>query len=122
MTSHHHGHSTDDGTQEPAAEKKLATILEHWIKHNESHVHAYREWAQKASALSMHDVGSRIGEAADLTLAVEPQVRGSPPARPRTGLSRACARQSGGVAFGGHYHTTPEKPVNWSNLGFIFRP
>jgi hypothetical protein len=66
---HHHGHSTDDETQEPAAEKKLAMILEHWIKHNESHVHAYREWAQKASALSMHDVSLRIEEAADLTLA-----------------------------------------------------
>jgi len=67
--SHQHDHSPDDGGQEPAAEKKLAMILEHWIKHNENHAQAYREWAQKASALSMHDVGSRIQEAADLTLA-----------------------------------------------------
>jgi dTDP-D-glucose 4,6-dehydratase len=66
---HHHGHSTDDETQEPAAEKKLAVILGHWIKHNQSHVHAYRDWAQIASERSMHDVRARIEEAAELTLA-----------------------------------------------------
>jgi hypothetical protein len=65
----HHGHATQDASREPAADQKLAVILEHWIKHNESHVSAYREWAQKASELSMHDAGARIDEAADLTLA-----------------------------------------------------
>ena len=65
---HHHDHPPDDAGREPTAESKLATILEHWIKHNESHAQAYQEWAQKASALSMHDVCARIGEAAELTL------------------------------------------------------
>jgi hypothetical protein len=66
----HHGHSPDNHGQELSVEKKLAAILEHWIKHNESHAQAYREWAQKASALAMPDVGARIEEAVDLTLAV----------------------------------------------------
>jgi hypothetical protein len=66
---HHHDHSTRAGGREPAADQKLAMILEHWIKHNESHVSAYREWAQKAAELSLHDAGARIDEAADLTLA-----------------------------------------------------
>jgi hypothetical protein len=66
----HHDHSPDNHCQELPVEKKLAAILEHWIKHNESHAQAYREWAQKASALAMPDVSARIEEALELTLAV----------------------------------------------------
>ena len=67
---HPHDRSTDDAGREPSAEKKLATILTHWITHNENHAQAYREWAHKASELSMPAVRARIEEAVDLTLAV----------------------------------------------------
>lgn len=74
---HHHPHphdrSTDGADGELSAEKKLAAILAHWITHNENHAQAYREWAHKASELSMPAVRSRIEEAIDLTLAANRQ-------------------------------------------------
>jgi hypothetical protein len=66
----HHGHSPGHHGQELSVEKKLAAILEHWIRHNESHANGYREWAQKAAALALPDVRARIEEALELTLAV----------------------------------------------------
>lgn len=32
---------------EPMELEKLRHLLEHWIKHNESHTLKYREWAEK---------------------------------------------------------------------------
>lgn len=70
---HHHHHPHDpsggDAGREPSVKEKLATILVHWITHNESHAQAYREWALKASELSMPAVRARIEEAVELTLA-----------------------------------------------------
>jgi hypothetical protein len=65
---HHHDHPHTDTVREVAIDQKLAMLLEHWIKHNETHAQTYREWAQKAVALGMHDVRARIEEAVVLTL------------------------------------------------------
>jgi nickel/cobalt transporter (NicO) family protein len=65
---HPHDHPHNDAGNELTFEKKLGTILEHWIRHNESHARAYQEWAQKASMRLMHDVHARIEEAVVLTM------------------------------------------------------
>jgi hypothetical protein len=68
---HHHHHDHDHDHHETKStlslDEKLIKLLEHWIKHNESHVETYRDWAQKAKADNMDKVSALIEEAADLT-------------------------------------------------------
>ena len=45
----------------------MIKLLEHWIKHNEDHADSYRDWAKKAQAHGMTDVGALLGEVAELT-------------------------------------------------------
>jgi hypothetical protein len=40
------------------------------MKHNDAHAQTYREWAQRAEEMSLGDVGGRLMEAVDLTLAI----------------------------------------------------
>jgi hypothetical protein len=51
-------------------EDKLIKLLEHWIRHNEGHVTSCVEWARKAEASHMADIGRLLFEAADETLSV----------------------------------------------------
>ncbi len=45
--------------------ERLRVMIEHWIRHNESHFEEYRRWAEVARALGLGDVESRILEAVD---------------------------------------------------------
>jgi hypothetical protein len=49
---------------------KLLKLLDHWIKHNEDHALNYRNWAEKAKANGWEEAGALIGEAAEISLAV----------------------------------------------------
>ena len=44
--------------------KRLVTVLEHWVEHNESHLEDYRKWGESASRLGLESVGSEIEAAA----------------------------------------------------------
>ena len=48
--------------------KRLAVLLNHWIRHNEDHVKDYREWAEKADRQGIKEVAHNIKAAADLIL------------------------------------------------------
>ncbi|HCX90635.1 MAG: hypothetical protein COW04_11780 [Deltaproteobacteria bacterium CG12_big_fil_rev_8_21_14_0_65_43_10] len=48
--------------------KKLAVLLNHWIKHNEDHVKEYREWAEKVYKQGLKEVAHNLKTAADLIL------------------------------------------------------
>ncbi|WP_022669174.1 hypothetical protein [Desulfospira joergensenii] len=65
---HDHGHSHDhshDG--EMSMEEKLATLLSHWVDHNESHKDNYLSWADKARQSGLADIASSLREACRLS-------------------------------------------------------
>jgi hypothetical protein len=72
--SHLHDHPQADPAPgsgpEPGPADKLRILLAHWVKHNDAHAQTYREWAQRAEEMSLGDVGGRLMEAVDLTLAI----------------------------------------------------
>jgi len=43
--------------------KRLATVIDHWIEHNQSHMSEYKKWAEKASNLKLGGVQTEIEEA-----------------------------------------------------------
>ena len=45
-------------------QEKLDTLLDYWIKHNNEHEEEFREWADKAAALS-GDIAQQLLEAAN---------------------------------------------------------
>lgn len=66
---HDHTHSQDrEVASTLSIEEKLIKLLEHWIRHNEGHVGSYIEWARKAEASHLADIGRLLYEAADETL------------------------------------------------------
>ncbi|MEW6614590.1 MAG: hypothetical protein AB1401_03865 [Thermodesulfobacteriota bacterium] len=48
--------------------KKLAVLLNHWIRHNEDHVKEYRKWAEEADIQGLKEVAHNLKAAADLIL------------------------------------------------------
>jgi hypothetical protein len=40
--------------------EKLKTILQHWIRHNESHFEEYKKWAEIASSAGLGNVSESI--------------------------------------------------------------
>lgn len=48
--------------------KKLAVLLNNWIKHNEDHVKDYRKWAEEADIRGVKEVAHNVKAAADLIL------------------------------------------------------
>jgi nickel/cobalt exporter len=65
MHEHHKGHSHHSGHHGHESEnadvlRKLQVILEHWIEHDDSHVEAFREWAQKASEAGEEEIAREI--------------------------------------------------------------
>ncbi|RLA84594.1 MAG: hypothetical protein DRG31_04745 [Deltaproteobacteria bacterium] len=45
--------------------ERLRVMIEHWIRHNESHFEEYRRWAEVARALGLEGVDRKIQEAVD---------------------------------------------------------
>jgi len=64
---HHHDH---DSIGELSFDEKMAKLLDHWIKHNQDHALNYRNWAEKAKANGKDEAGMLLGEAADMSLAI----------------------------------------------------
>jgi hypothetical protein len=67
---HHHHHHDHDSHGELSFDEKMAKMLDHWIKHNQDHALNYRNWAEKAKANGKDDAGVLLGEAADMSLAI----------------------------------------------------
>jgi len=67
---HHHHHHDHDSHGELSFDEKMAKLLDHWIKHNQDHALNYRNWAEKAKANGKDDAGVLLGEAADMSLAI----------------------------------------------------
>ena len=64
--SHSHGQEHDHHHHETTEDlRKLQTMLEHWIEHDDSHVASYREWAEKASAAGEEEIAREIHLAID---------------------------------------------------------
>lgn len=63
----HHEHSHGKAGEMPF-EKKMAKLLDHWLKHNTDHAENYREWSRKASENQMEDVGKLLEELAVMTI------------------------------------------------------
>jgi hypothetical protein len=66
MTDDHH----HDLPSELPFEEKLIIMLEHWIKHNQDHASNYRNWAEKAKENGKKEVASLLGEAENMSLAL----------------------------------------------------
>ena len=64
----HHHHHPDPPQEELTVEKKLKTLLQHWISHNVDHADTYRDWAKKAAGENMADVAADLNDAADMTI------------------------------------------------------
>lgn len=45
-------------------EDKLRVLLPHWIEHNAEHAAEFRQWAEKARAAGLGEVGDEIALAA----------------------------------------------------------
>jgi len=63
---HDHAHSHDEMT----IDKKLAKLLEHWIKHNSDHANTYRQWADRANENNLPEIGGLLEEVAEITIAM----------------------------------------------------
>ncbi len=61
--NHTHGHETDG----LSVKEKLATLFEHWIRHNESHGQTYMQWANRAKEEGLADISAGLSEVAELT-------------------------------------------------------
>ena len=69
MSENHHHHHEHGSHGEMPFDRKLAKLLEHWIKHNEEHAINYRNWAEKAKANGREEIGDFLEEAAGMSLA-----------------------------------------------------
>ncbi len=67
MNTHHdhtHPHETEVESEMSFSEK-MKKRLTHWIRHSESHVASYREWAEKAKQRGLESTAGRIEAAAE---------------------------------------------------------
>jgi cobalt/nickel transport system ATP-binding protein len=64
---HSHSHSQDHLHSPESTEllRKLQTMVEHWIEHNDSHIEGFREWAQKAGEAGEEEISREIHLAID---------------------------------------------------------
>ncbi len=51
-------------------EKKLPTLLNHWIQHNSDHAASYLQWAEKTEAAGMAELAAMLRDIADRTIAM----------------------------------------------------
>ena len=67
---HHHTHHYDDTQTDLTFEQRMFRMLDHWIKHNESHALTYKDWAEKARQNKLLEVEKLLNDVAEITLKV----------------------------------------------------
>jgi hypothetical protein len=67
---HHHTHHHDDTQTDLTFEQRMFRMLDHWIKHNESHALTYKDWAEKARQNKLLEVEKLLNDVAEITLKV----------------------------------------------------
>ena len=72
--THHHDHH-HDVTSDLTFEEKLIKMLEHWLKHNQDHVHTYQKWAERARAHDLLQTGILIDEIAEITRGIDEKIK-----------------------------------------------
>jgi len=72
--THHHDHH-HDVKSDLTFEEKLIKLLEHWLKHNHDHAHTYQEWAERAKANDLAQVGILIDEIGEMTRSIDEKIR-----------------------------------------------
>ena len=45
--------------------KKLMTVIKHWVEHNESHLDDYRKWGETAAKLGLDSVKTELDAAVE---------------------------------------------------------
>ena len=64
---HHHHHEVKS---ELTFKEKMIKLLDHWMKHNQDHATTYKDWAEKAKANELSDIGVVLEEVHELTLQI----------------------------------------------------
>lgn len=72
--SHHHSHPEAENL---SFDEKMIKLLEHWIKHNDSHEETYRVWAEKAKENDKARMGVLLQEAACATRMITEKFKGA---------------------------------------------
>jgi hypothetical protein len=72
---HNHTHHHDDTQADLTFEQRMFRMLDHWIKHNESHAATYRDWAEKARQNKLLEVEKLLNDVAEITLKVNSQFK-----------------------------------------------
>jgi hypothetical protein len=72
---HHHTHHHDDTQADLTFEQRMLRMLDHWIKHNESHALTYKDWAAKARQNKLLEVEKLLNDVAESTLKVNSQFK-----------------------------------------------
>ncbi len=55
--------------------EKAGKLVDHWIHHNEDHVHSYKEWAQEFRKNELDAAASLIESVAELTNQINHMLR-----------------------------------------------
>ncbi len=66
MTGHKHNNHLETESI-LSFDEKMIKLLEHWIKHNDSHAKTYIDWAKKLKDNDMENIGSLLEDAIDMT-------------------------------------------------------
>lgn len=76
---HSHGHSHDHDHQNDSAplslQEQLATLLTHWVNHNDAHKGNYLTWAERAREGGYDNVCRLLEEVVGLTEAVSEKLK-----------------------------------------------
>ena len=75
MTHHHDHDHHHDVKSDLTFEEKLIKLLEHWLKHNHDHAHTYGEWAERAKANDLAQVGTLIDEIGEMTRNIDEKIK-----------------------------------------------
>jgi len=68
---YHHDHGPRPAAPgEMPFEQKMATLLQHWRKHNQDHAATYKDWAQKARSRGLDRVAAVLDDVHESTLAI----------------------------------------------------
>ena len=75
--THHHDHDHDHGRHHHHEIKsdltfteKMIKLLDHWVKHNEDHAGTYKDWAERAKAHQLTEIGVLLDDVHALTLQI----------------------------------------------------
>jgi hypothetical protein len=70
---HHHDHGDHhhhDVKSELTFKEKMIKLMDHWIKHNLDHGTTYKDWAKKAKANDLPEIGALLEDVHDMTLQI----------------------------------------------------